>query len=134
MENLKKENINIASCSDEKIYDLSILKQMDNTDYLVEVIYLFLDAAPIDLNKIEQALLEKDAIKINKTAHLLKGSAGVLGAEKLVKILSEIEIATKTGLINKDVASLLNHTRIKYLEVETALKKYISDAGFLKHG
>jgi HPt (histidine-containing phosphotransfer) domain-containing protein len=109
----------------EGLYDLSMLEEMDDTDYLVEVITLVLQDTPKDIKEMKEALQSGNIDIVCKKAHKLKSSAGVIQAEKLTTLLSSIELTGKNGGSVSVLTELLKDTIEEYCLIEMNLKIYI---------
>jgi PAS domain S-box-containing protein len=83
--------------TEDKLYDLSLLNELDDPAYVAEVITFFLASAPKDIKDLTVLLQEKDWIAVSKKAHKVKGSAAMLQSKKLAAMLSNIESDAKTG-------------------------------------
>lgn len=110
----------------EAIYDLRMLKQLEEQNYVSEVIHMFLAAAPIDLKNIQNAVDSLDLNALYQHAHFLKGSAGVLGADKLVTCLNQLERIAKSGIINVQTTKVLEDVQHHFDILQNALSKFIS--------
>lgn len=62
----------------------------DNIELVNEILLLFIDTIPEQMDILKSALEKKDSELVQQTAHSLKGSAGNISAEKLAKDSSEI--------------------------------------------
>jgi HPt (histidine-containing phosphotransfer) domain-containing protein len=109
----------------EGLYDLSMLEEMDDTDYLLEVITLVLQDTPKDIKEMKEALQSGTIDIVCKKAHKLKSSAGVIQAEKLTTLLSSIELTGKNGGSVTVLTELLKDTIEEYCLIEMGLKIYI---------
>ena len=68
-------------------------------DPLNELIQLFLEDSATRINRIEVALKSGDTAVAAAAAHTIKGSASNLGAQKLAKLLLELEKLVKAGAL-----------------------------------
>ena len=64
-------------------------------DLLRELTALFLEECPKHLNAMRQAIAERDAQKLQHTAHALKGSAAVISAQEVQATAQRIESAAR---------------------------------------
>lgn len=55
----------------------------------------FLTQVPVDVAEMDAKLAAGDLLAASKSAHRLKGTAGVLGAEKLYALCAAVELAGK---------------------------------------
>lgn len=76
------------------VFDFSATVKNLNGDVelLKEVVELFVDDAPNQLQALETAIQEGDANAIEHNAHTLKGSSSCVGAEKMRQQASQLEI------------------------------------------
>ena len=106
----------------ENLYDLSILQEMDDNDYIVEIISMFLHDTPDELKEIKDAIIAGNTELIHKKAHKLKSSAGILQAHTLISLLTELERVAKSEKIAGKLTSLFENTQQQYQYLECALK------------
>ena len=57
----------------------------------------FLTQVPTDTQEMEASMAGGDLLMTSKAAHRLKGTAGVLGAEKLHSLCASMELTSKAG-------------------------------------
>jgi len=121
MENLEKHTM----LYNPALYDLSMLEEMDDAEYLLEVLDLLLQETPKDLKELQEALRSGDTETIYKKAHKLKSSAGVIQAENFTGLLTGIETLGKKGIINDELKGFVEHAAREYRDIENSLKKYV---------
>lgn len=63
----------------------------DDRDLFDEIVNLFLDDAPSQMQKIKTALAKNDVKMIQRSAHTLKGMAGVFAAERTLMVAELVE-------------------------------------------
>jgi CheY-like chemotaxis protein len=105
------------------IAGLRQLRLAGKPDPLGELIGLFLQEAPAQLEAMEKAIVESDMTAMARTisaATALKGSAGNLGARTLAALCDEIEQAAKAGFL-ADAVPVLNKARQEFARVRDAL-------------
>jgi len=110
-----------------KSYDLSMLEEMDDAEYLLEILTILLSENSGDFKEMKQALQQGRTEIICKKAHKLKGSAGVIQAEKLAAMLADIEAMGKKGVINTELISLVEKAADEYNSIEKELKIYVGE-------
>jgi HPt (histidine-containing phosphotransfer) domain-containing protein len=120
MENLEKQTI----LTMESLYDLSMLEEMDDAEYLLEVIDLLLQETPKDLKALQEGIQSGKTDIVYKKAHKLKSSSGVIQAANLTSILEDIETLGKKGIINDELKSLVENAVKEYKDIEKSLKAY----------
>ncbi|MEO7524720.1 MAG: Hpt domain-containing protein [Ferruginibacter sp.] len=121
------ENPNNNATIAEELYNLSMLEEMDDEEYLVEVLTIFLKEAQLELKEMREALHSRKPDLLSQKAHRMKSSAGVIQAEKLMEYLHSIEMLGRGGTINDELTSLVENTRQHYNLIELALKKHLKD-------
>ncbi len=83
--------------SEEKLFDLTFLEQMDDNGFIIQIVDLYLQDTAKDLNEMNIALKAGQMDTIYKTAHKLKSSTGMLQAHTLFDTLEKTENLAKTG-------------------------------------
>jgi CheY-like chemotaxis protein len=107
------------------IVGLRQLRTKGKPDPLVELIDLFLQEAPTQLETMEDAVAKNDAAslaRIISSATALKGSASNLGARTLAALCDEIEQVAKTWILN-DIKPLIERARQEFGRARAALEK-----------
>jgi len=127
MKNLETQPQRLTLAVPKNFYDLSMLEEMEDNEYLLEVLTVLLNEMPADIKEMKQAAQEGKTDIVCKKAHKLKGSAGVIQAEKLITMLEEIEAIGKKGTINGEMNSFLEIASQEYSSIEKSLKGYIND-------
>ena len=125
MENSAIHTQTITLSAVNPLYDLSTLEEMDDTEYLLEILTILLSENAGDFKDMKQALQQGRTEIVCKKAHKLKGSAGVIQAEKLAAILTDIETLGKKGIINEELATLIEKAANEYSSIEKELKIYV---------
>lgn len=123
-ENLENTTTVTAVTPDE-LYDLSMLEEMEDNEYMAEVLTIFLKETPEELKEMNQALNGGDNAVIATKAHKIKGSAGVIQANKLIELLVKIENIAKKGLPGSELKSLVENAKQLYINIELSLQKHL---------
>jgi DNA-binding NarL/FixJ family response regulator len=110
----------------EKLFDLSLLEEMDDNDYIIEIVSIFLSETPRELAEMQKAAALGKLDIISGKAHKLKSSAGLIEANTLLKILREIEDFAKS-LRQTQVIPLVENAVKEYKEIEAALKNHLEN-------
>jgi HPt (histidine-containing phosphotransfer) domain-containing protein len=110
---------------EETIFDLSYLEEMDDPEFLVQVINLYLIETPKDILEMMQGLNTSDAEVIRKNAHKLKSSTGMLQAQKLLTLLQDIEKILISGKISELLKDKLASINKEYEVLKTALQNHL---------
>ncbi len=79
------------------IEDLRALSPDGGTDFLKELIEIFLQDIPERLKELDEALAKSDAPIVSRAAHTIKGSSSNFGAKRLAKVAHEIELSGKNA-------------------------------------
>jgi len=114
-----------GQAADESLYDLSILEEMDDKEYIVEILSMFLKDTPGELKEIKAALAAGNTEVVYKKAHKLKSSAGILQAQRLIDLLTDLERLAKTEKIDADLSILLENVQRQYKDLEQALQQLL---------
>jgi len=64
---------------------------MGDEEFMAELIEVFLDDSPGQLDLLRRAVAERDAAAAASSAHRLKGSSGQVGAESLSELCKKLE-------------------------------------------
>lgn len=88
------------------IQALRDLSPEGSSDFLRELIAIYLADSPKQLTQLEDALNRQDAALALRAAHTLKGSSGNFGAELLSRMAHEIETACKANNLAAAKSSL----------------------------
>jgi CheY-like chemotaxis protein len=90
-----------------------------------EMILLFLRNAPAQLGALESKLMSHDMPAVRAAAHSLKGSAAEMGADRMVPLCQQIELAASEGSA-APIPDLLARLRTELDVVRTVLKGEIN--------
>ena len=124
-ENFKNTDEPVAFSTGENLYDLSMLEEMDDNEYLAEMLTIYLKETPVELKEIREALTAGKTEIICKKAHKLKNSAGVLQANNLIQLLAETETIAKSGKVNEELVALVADIHKEHKNIEYGLKKHL---------
>ena len=97
------------------------------SEFLRELIEIYLLDTPLRLTELEEALNKKDLPSLARAAHTIKGSSSNFGATKLTTLSHEIEMQGKTGNISDSAASYAK-LQAEYALVSEALTKIAQGA------
>ncbi len=125
MENTATHTHTIPIASAADLYDLSMLEEMDDHEYLLEILTIFLSETSGDFKEMKHALQQGRVECVCKKAHKIKGSASVIQAAKLAMLVADIENMGKKGPINEELISLVEKASQEYSSIEKELKIYI---------
>ena len=68
-----------------------------DSDFLAEIVTLFLETYPQLISAIEEAIERQDAVALCRTTHTMKGAVANFGAEAVVEQVRALEMMGKTG-------------------------------------
>lgn len=93
----QKESItsNTVKMNGEKLYDLSLLKGLDDKESLLDVLNLFLENTPSQINELTELGKTDQYDDIYKLAHKLKGALAMLQASHISELLGSIEAGAR---------------------------------------
>lgn len=103
--------------------NLNMLKELIGDD-LKEILDAYLQTAPDNIYKLEQAINNKDAEQVRMQAHSLKGSSANIGAHDLSALCSELEQLAKNNTLN-NATDLLAKIKTENVAVVAFLKNYM---------
>jgi HPt (histidine-containing phosphotransfer) domain-containing protein len=83
-----------------------VMERLDGDEVLFsEILGMFLDDAPIKIERMQEHLKGEDLAGLELQAHSLKGAASYIGGNALQKVAFEIEVAAKNHELDR--ASIL---------------------------
>ena len=97
-----------------------------DTEFITELVYVFLDEAPKLLSDMRQALESDDAALLYRAAHNLKSNSAGFGAIALSGLCRELESMGRNGAF-PGVDELLGHAKAEYAQVKVALETVCQD-------
>ncbi len=107
-----------------KLFDLSIIEEMDDDEYLMDILSIFLNNTPNELNELQKACCSLEFEAAYKIAHKLKSSTGLFKANDLLQVLIEIEKNAKGE--NDALERLAEKANNEYKKIETPLNDYLA--------
>lgn len=110
------------------LYNLSHLIELDDTDCLCEILKSFLDSTPAALKDIQAGILECDWDKVYKQSHKLKSSLGLLQMDKLLSLMTDIEINAKENRNLSRIPEEFRKAELLFEEVKPMIEKELKDA------
>ncbi len=81
----------------EVLEEIRTLQRPDRPDLAAQLLTLFLDQSPQQLETISRAAAQGDADSVMRTAHEVKGASGNLGLRALYEAAGRVEATAKTG-------------------------------------
>ncbi|MBA3673672.1 MAG: response regulator [Chitinophagaceae bacterium] len=127
-------NDNLVNYSEEvfnnqeskNLYDLCLLKEMDDNEYISEILTMFLNNTPAELQELQEAYVSKQFDTVYKLAQTLKGITQLLKANHLVNILIKIEENAKAKN-GGSLANLIDQANEAYKRIERALQEHLKN-------
>jgi HPt (histidine-containing phosphotransfer) domain-containing protein len=107
--------------ADQKMFDLSFLEEMNDKNFLIQVLGLYLEDTPKDLAEMKQALDDLEPGIIAKSAHKLKSSTGMLQATRLSSVLEQTETLAKSGKVTDELSDLVDDAHEEFSVLKLAL-------------
>jgi HPt (histidine-containing phosphotransfer) domain-containing protein len=92
------------------------------SDFLRELIEIYLQDTPQRIAEMEDALSKNDIPGFTRAAHTIKGSSSNFGAAKLTKLAHELEMQGKSGDVADSPASCVK-LRTEFAEVGQILTR-----------
>jgi CheY-like chemotaxis protein len=88
---------------ENEIFDKKILlSRLDGDEEIFrEIVQAFLEDAPLQMEKLKQALQEGNVVVVERQAHLLKGAAMNMGGKELQTVAWEMEVVAKDGDLSR---------------------------------
>jgi len=114
----------IEKSRSENLFDLSLLEEMNDNEYLSEILTIFLGNTPNELNELKSASIAGQFDVVYKIAHKLKGSTGLFQATFLSDVLERIENTARGGK-NDALPMLVGLANEEYKRIEIPLKEHL---------
>jgi PAS domain S-box-containing protein len=120
----KEAEIEADAVDEQKseLFDLTMLEELDDNEYLSQMIEIFLNTTPEELTEMKKQMRLNEFESIQRSAHKLKSSVGLMKAGKLFNALVKIEEAAKTQNKNELVV-LIPQAVDAFHELEDPLKE-----------
>ncbi|MEW6305371.1 MAG: response regulator, partial [Verrucomicrobiota bacterium] len=93
----------------------------DNVEAFQEIIDSYLADAPLQLQKLREAVSRGDAITTEQAAHRLRGSSASVGALRLASITAELQTSAHSGEW-PEILIVLGRVEAEFAPVKTALE------------
>ncbi len=104
-----------------------MLEELEDPNYVLEVLGYFLEQAPADIKELTVLVLENNRDALAKKAHKLKGASGMLKAEKLQSLLAGVELGAKKDKTMEELAADVTEIQKLFSELEKALQKEVAE-------
>lgn len=110
----------------DAIRALRDLSPEGDSEFLRELIAIYLEDTPKQLSKLEEAITRQDAELVVRAAHTIKGSSGNFGAADFARLAQEMEAHGKSGNLAA-AAAALPEFKNGFAQVVAALKLLAED-------
>jgi CheY-like chemotaxis protein/HPt (histidine-containing phosphotransfer) domain-containing protein len=111
----------IAVLDTKALQELREMAGEDAAEVLVEVIDSYLEDTPKLMQKVEEAVVQGDAIALQQAAHTLKSTSATLGANTLSELCRNLETIGRTGT-TAEATILVPQIAVEYKSVKAALQ------------
>lgn len=111
----------LESLNLEMLAELRLLNEAGEADILLEVSEIFQQQMPGFLKELQLAASSTNLEKVSYFAHAIKGSAGNLGATRLIALTERLEKAGEARLPQSEIAELVEQVEKEYATVSSLL-------------
>jgi len=95
------------------------VKSEDGSDFVIELIDLYLEGTPQRIQAIREAAFEKEWVLLKRTAHTIKGSSSTLGLHRVAQVCQELEVTSLSS--NDAIDGLVQALESRFAEAREAL-------------
>jgi HPt (histidine-containing phosphotransfer) domain-containing protein len=119
--------------TDASVLDPAVLETLrqltppGEPDVLQEVLQMFLSEVPPRIDRLRNAWAAGDIEEMYRAAHSLKGSAGNIGAQRLLAVCSQLDEQGRSGNLAGS-APRIDALGIEFGKVEVAIHRLIEGA------
>ncbi len=106
---------------DSKLYNLETLRELDDEEYLVQILDIFLESTHQLMNSMKMAADHQNWTEVYKKAHTLKSNFGMLQINALFEIVATIEELSRKNENPRLVEQLISRSMITYGVVHATL-------------
>lgn len=109
------------------LYDLNMLYEQVGKDdaMLKRFIDIFFESVPADMDSLAAALQQNDLNMVRATAHRMKSSYSIMGAEWAIALCAEIEMSAKNGVETEKLPEKFKELSDKFAAMVGRLKEII---------
>src|SRR5260221_25394 len=108
----------------DSIQALRDLSPEGDSEFLRELIAIYLADTPKQLVQLEEALAKKDASLVIRVAHTIKGSSGNFGAQEFARMAHDMEAQAKANDL-AGAAAALPQLKTGFAQVTEALQRLL---------
>ena len=116
--------VTINKPGSEILFDLSLVEEMDDDEYVADILTIFLGNTPKEFNDLKKSCALNKCDDVYKMAHKLKSSAGLLQTNSLLTLLVKLEESAKAGK-SDELVKLAELANEEYKKIETPLKAHL---------
>jgi CheY-like chemotaxis protein len=109
-----------------ELYDLSLLEEMDDTEYISDILTIFLEETPLDLKALRTACAARDFNTGYQIAHKLKSLSWLINANCLASPLIKIEEDAKAEK-SETLVHLSELAGNEYEKIDKPLRDYLKN-------
>lgn len=113
--------------AEQQLFDLSLLEQMSDKNFVIQVIDIYLQDSKTDMTEMKNAFTTGDLETVYKKAHKVKSSTGMLKADNLFNLLGRIEQIAKTGTNDRQLTESVEHAVCEFNRLQSALQLHLQD-------
>ncbi len=110
---------------DEIVLD-NLLQLGSGTEFIRELVAGFTDDGMRIMNELQESVDQRDYPKLRDATHALRGSAGELGASKLVRLCFQIERIKPYEMGSEMLSSLVSSIKQTFHATEIAFEEYLN--------
>jgi len=103
----------------------------DDKEFLEEMLHEFLDSAPKQLEKLDEAVKKGDAKVVEREAHSIKGAAGNLNAKRFADLALKLELLGQTGDL-AGVQEMIDNLRTELAHLQEYSNQPVKEKTVLK--
>ncbi len=116
----------IEKQTQDDLFDLSLLEEMDDIEYITDIVSIFLKNTPGELSELYEVCATNQLDAVYKIAHKLKSSVGLLQVKELLPLLIKIEETSKAGNA-EGLPELAKSANAAYIKIEAPLQNYLKN-------
>jgi PAS domain S-box-containing protein len=107
----------------EKLYNLSLLEELEDKKYVVDMLSFFLDNTPEYIKELELQAQQKELEALYKTAHKIKGAVGMLQSTRLAGLLAKIESDARESIHIETIGEQVKEAVLLFRQMEQQLQQ-----------
>ncbi len=115
-----------TTVAQEKLYDLTLLEELDDKKYVADMLAFFLDNGPPDMKTLLSLVDKQDWDAVSKMSHKIKGAVGMLQSKRLMELLGTIEYAAKENARPETIRELMKEASYLYTAMEKQLHEVLA--------